>query len=441
MRRAVRRRDGALVCVYGRRRLGKSRLLHEALAGLRHVYYVGDERDAALQRADLAREMASVLPGFADATYPGWLALLERWWREAPSGTVLALDEFPFLVRASPELPSLLQKLVDRPVGAARSIILCGSSQRMMQGLVLDSTAPLYGRAREIIRLGPLGLGWIGEALGVRDAAGIIDHWAVWGGVPRYWELAAERRELWAAIQDLVLDPLGVLHREPERLLLDDVQDGARASSILALIGAGCHRVSEIGGRLGVPATSLSRPLARLIDLGLICREVPFGRSVRDTKRTFYRIADPFLRFWYGFVEPNRSRLAAGRISEVERDIRAAWPRFLGATWEELARASVPHLVLAGTRWMPAQRWWGRDRDGAMLELDVVARSVKDPARVLVGEAKLAGSAGALAALADKARRCPDLEGMDLTVATWILRARRGGDHVVNAAQVARVLR
>lgn len=441
LRRALGRRGGALVCLYGRRRLGKSRLLLRALEGRRFVYYVGDERDPALQRADLARAMAALIPGAADARFDGWQPLLERWWRDAPAGAVLALDELPSLVRGSPELPSLLQKLVDREAGPARSVALCGSSQRMMSGLVLDAAAPLYGRAREILRLGPLPAGWIGEALGIRDATAALEAYALWGGVPRYWELARGHRTRWAALEALVLDPLGVLHDEPARLLLDDQQDLTRASSILALVGAGCHRVSEIGGRLEVPATSLSRPLARLLELGLLDRELPFGQSIRDTKRTLYRIADPFLRLWYRFVEPNRSRLAAGQVREVRRDIEAAWPAFLGGAWEDLARASVPHLRIGGRSWLPASRWWGRDSAGAMLELDIVARSAQDPTRILVGEAKLRPAADAHAKLASKVARCPFLKDARVSLAVWSLRARGSADGTITASEVAAALR
>lgn len=82
-------------------------------------------------------------------------------------------------------------------------------------------------------------------------------------------------------------------------------------------MGSGCHRLSEIAGRLGKPATSLARPLARLLDLGLVRRDLPFGATTRDSKRTAYRLDDPFLRFWFRFVEPNRSRLQARLVAET----------------------------------------------------------------------------------------------------------------------------
>ena len=430
IRRALSRTESTLVCVYGRRRLGKSRLLTQILPAQNAIYFVGDQRDAALHRAALVREIARLIPGFDTVVYPSWDALLRRWWGEAPDGAVLVLDEFPYLVASAPELPSVLQALVDRSCDRARHTILCGSSQRMMLGLLLDASAPLYGRARELLRLEPLGPRWLRQALSLASDEDVVSHFAVWGGVPRYWELAAEYGDLWAAVGDLLLDPLGVLHREPGRLLLDDLREVARASSILALVGQGTCRVSEIGGRIGVPAPSLSRPIARLVELDLLRRETPWGAPPRRTKRSVYHVADPLLRFWYRFVDPNRSRLEAGQRGPVLADVRAAWPLHLGPVWEELARECVARREVLGTRWLPAGRWWGAGTDRRPLELDIVARSASDPGETLVGEVKLSATnrelPRLLAGLEEKAARCPALQGARVRVALWVLR-RDGG--------------
>ena len=49
IQRALSGRSDAFVCIYGRRRLGKSRVILESIAKRSAVYYVGDDRDAAVQ--------------------------------------------------------------------------------------------------------------------------------------------------------------------------------------------------------------------------------------------------------------------------------------------------------------------------------------------------------------------------------------------------------
>lgn len=413
--------------LYGRRRCGKSRLLREALPRRRSVYYVGDDREGALQRPALAREIARLRPGFADVTYPTWDALFERWWRDAPPGSVLVLDEFPSLVTSDPTIPSLLQRQIDRPRSRGPHLILAGSSQRLMQGLVLDRAAPLFGRAREILKIAPLRARLIKRALRLRDDVAAVEAFAVWGGVPRYWELARDASDPQQAIESLVLSPLGVLHDEPRRLLQDDVREVTQPLSLLALIGAGCHRLSEIAGRLGKPATSLARPLAVLLELGLVRRDLPFGASLRDSKRTAYRLGDPFLRFWFRFVEPNRSRLEAGLVEGVGREVRAALPLHVSGVWEDLVRESVPRARYLGQTWAPAASWWGPGLDRKPLEVDVVALST-DGTELLVGEAKWLDRLDwprETAALRQKATQLPLARGRTVRLALWAKRAPR----------------
>mgnify|MGYP003789946025 CR=1 FL=1 len=383
-----------------------------------------------------------MLPGMEAVRYPDWASLLERWWRDAPEGTVLALDEFPYLAKASPELPSVLQRLIDQNRSRRLHLVLCGSSQRMMQGLVLDASAPLYGRAREVIEVKPLGASWLGVGLSLSRPSRILEAFAIWGGVPRYWDLAGGRRSTWESVEELVLDPMGVLHNEPRRLLMDDMRDTAQASSILSLVGAGCSRMSEIAARLAKPATSLTRPMQRLMEVSLVRREIPFAAPERSNKRTLYRIDDPFLSFWFRYVEPNRSRLEVGAIGQVRRAIQKDFSLHLGAVWENMVRCALPRLDLGGVEWMPARRWWGTGTNRKPIEVDVVAESV-DGSKLFVGEVKLrCGSREAERAegeLLEKSRQLPfadSYERVDTCLFVAQAASAKMASKVVSAADV-----
>ena len=242
-------RGGSLIVVYGRRRCGKSRLLQEALRGHEHAYYLADLSDASIQRNTLAVETERVVPGFAAASYGDWAALLDTWRRRAPEDAWLVLDELPYLVHVSPALPSIIQRIIDTPGERPLRLAACGSSQRMMHGLVMDQTAPLYGRAAEIIQVAPMPPEALPAALHLNAEESVVAY-SVWGGLPRNWELASDYASTSEALAALVLDRNGVLHGEPSRLLMDDMRSAVQANSLLALIGGGCHRLSELAGRV-----------------------------------------------------------------------------------------------------------------------------------------------------------------------------------------------
>ena len=376
--------ESHLLVVYGRRRLGKSTLLQHILRQS-DIYYLAIQSDKVLQMQHLAEEITRILPGFHDVQYPDWKAVFTQLALRCRPGTIVVLDEFPYLVEESPELAGVLQNLVD--TGALNyHLVLCGSSQRMMHGLVLDQTAPLYGRAQEILKIEPLPVGWLQNAV-YSEAVQCVEAYSVWGGVPRYWELASDFTTLEAAVKYLILDKYGVLHHEPQRILLDDMNRTTQTNSIISVIANGAHRVTEICGRLRKPATNLSRPLANLKDLGYLKREIPFGEPRKSSKKTLYKIADPYLQFWYRFVFPHISLLEVDRIDDVYRIISEQFASHVADVWEELARKSCAYADIADIVWNPGTRWWGRGLDGQFMEIDVIAESL-DKTCLLVGEVK-----------------------------------------------------
>jgi hypothetical protein len=164
-----------------------------------------------------------------------------------------------------------------------------------------------------------------------------------------------------------------------------------------------------------------------LIELDLIRRDVPFGISPRSAKRTRYHIADPFLGFWFRFVEPNRSRLEAGLLTAVTRDVRRDFSHHVSGLWEELARASVPRLNIFGEKFGPARRWWGAGVDQKPMELDIVAEG-ENGKSLLLGEVEWADEIDAarlLAELRRKAETIPFRDGRRVLLAVWTKKPTR----------------
>ena len=378
----------SLVVMYGRRRLGKSTLVKRVLSD-KDVYFLADRSDGQHQRTLLAKVMAQVFPDFDKLAYPDWETMFRAVNYRTNERFTLCLDEFPYLVEQSSELPSVLQKLIDEKQ-LKYNLVLCGSSQNMMYGLFLDATAPLYGRTDEIMRLAPIRLPYIREALNL-DAASAIEEYAVWGGVPRYWELRENRDSLDNAMWHNVLSVNGTLYEEPAKLFQDDVKDMVKTSTIMSYIGTGANRLSEIAARCGEPATNLSRPLKKLIDLGFLEKDVPFGIDEKNAKKSLYKIADPFMAFYYQFVVPNRSFIELDRRLPVSQALDAHFQEYVSMWWEKLCRDAVTGNCIGGVVYGKAKRWWGsvlnEDKKPEQVELDVVAESL-DKNYLLVGECK-----------------------------------------------------
>jgi hypothetical protein len=203
--------------------------------------------------------------------------------------------------------------------------------------------------------------------------------------------------------------------------------------------------IRAVLARLEKPATSLARPLSRLIELGLVRRERPFGASQHDSKKSIYRIRDPFFLFWFRYVEPNRSLLEAGKMESVSREVERNVARHHADTWETLVRACIPRLPIAGIEWGTAHRWWGGGLDKKPLEVDAVAESI-DGTALLVCEVKLTADASELQSarrdLKEKAARLPFSKKYRRVIARVFAANARAGlaEDVVRAGEVLRVL-
>lgn len=378
--------EAQMAVIWGRRRMGKTRLLLEWAKKHKGVYYTADESSPEVQRRYFALAIEQTLPGFADVEYSDWTSLFMRLAREAVHlkwRGPLIIDEFPYLISASPELPSVLQRFIDHDAKQARLIIaLCGSSQRMMQGAILDASAPLFGRASEIIKLGPISPGYMGEALNLKNPKEIIEFYSIWGGIPRYWELVNHHEgSLVEIIDQLVLDPMSPLNDEPNRLLLEESSISLRP--ILDAIGLGARRLSEVAARIGQPVTSMARSLQKLDELDLIEKEIPFGADESNSKRSLYKIKDPFMSFWFEIVAPQRSFFMQTTSFQRQTLLKQDLPRVFSSAWENICRSCIPSLQYKDVLFGQASRFW----HGTGPEWDILSESL-DGKSYFIGEVK-----------------------------------------------------
>lgn len=391
LKTALKRDKPQFIVIYGRRRIGKSTLIKKVLDFDRgDIFFMADKTSEPSQRHLFSATVNRSIKGFSSANYPNWESLLVNLNRFVEQRITICFDEFPYLVKSCPALPSILQKLLDEKQ-LKYDIIICGSSQQMMQGYVLDAKEPLYGRADEIIKMKPIPASFAQQALHC-DATQSVCEYSVWGGIPRYWELRNNYGNLNDAIRNLLLAPDGTLYEEPARLLQDEMRDTIQAATILSFIGGGAHKISEIAARAEKKATDITPQLSRLRELGFIKKEIPFGENEKNSKKGLYYISDPLLHFHYRYILPYRSLIELGNSETVLDLFNATQNDYTSGTWEELCRNYVTAKSIDGIVYKMASRWWGsyfyeERKQHCQAELDVVAESF-DGRHLFIGECK-----------------------------------------------------
>ncbi|MGW6426188.1 AAA family ATPase [Nocardia sp. NPDC055053] len=401
--------------VSGRRWMGKTYLLR-ALAEQRGGFYFGATTATG---AESLRQFGAALGEFAGAGAPiafdnwdhaiSYLFALGARDRTADP-LVVVLDEFPYLVKAVPELPSLVQREIDRYQVEANGVrlLLCGSAMSVMGGL-LSANAPLRGRAQLELLVRPFGYRAAAEFWDTaHDPALAVRLHAVVGGTPAYRRqfLADDVPTSAADLDDwlcrTVLSPLSPLFREARYLLAEEaeIRDTALYHSVLAAVAQGHNTRGGIAGYIGRKSVDISHPLTVLEDCHLVSREQDVFRS----GKSIYRITEPLISFYEAVMRPAWARLETGQAQQVwRRSTERFNAQVAGPHFEQMCRT---FLLTGGVDQLELDTEFGAVGCGVVtdshrrtqIQIDAAVTEPGDggraPAISLLGEAKWGTTVG-----------------------------------------------
>ena len=379
---------GELAFVVGRRRVGKSFVLARFTTAVGGIYYQATRRTEREQLLSLSRLLGD---HFADSAlmhgdgFSSWEGVLAYVTEKAPP--LLVIDEFPYLVETTPSLPSLLQSFWDHQwKEGGLKIVLSGSYISAMERLeAVDQ--PLYGRRTARIIFPPFSPQDAAQFVPDYTPRDRLTAWSTFGNLPGNLSLLDPDRSIGENIGDQILNPSGRLVDDAQHLLDPFVSEGGVYYSILEAIASGEETWKGITRRVGRSGGALSRPLEWLESMGLIRRVVPITeKNPAKSKRTLYRIADPYLLFWHSQVAP---LLRAGSIGQVSPErlwqsvIAPRLDNHMGAHFEEACREFVRNSEKLPFLPVRTGEWWNVTSDA---QVDVVA--IGADGELLVGEVK-----------------------------------------------------
>ncbi|MEI6226721.1 MAG: ATP-binding protein [Deltaproteobacteria bacterium] len=383
------------VKITGRRRIGKTTLIQQALQGGQRVFYVQipDSGPVGVLSA-VADAMDTFEIPAAAFPRPATLADLAKLVGNlARAGYAVALDEFQYFNRERlRDFCSLLQAEVDVLSAQASRVpgglLVLGSVHTEMAAVLQDAHAPLYNRTTDELELGHLDVESVLEILAQHatvEPSRLLFLWTLFEGVPKFYRdcfeqgvLDAPRREL---LERAFFASSSPLRTEADNWFLKELH--GRYDVILKYVARhpGCssgelvehvRQVSpetneQVGGYLKVLIEKY-----RIIE-----KRLPIFAKKKEKKGRYY-LTDNFLRAWLAALASPVSAMAFRPLDVVVRqaDERLAdvegpsLEKLVATLYEERSRKGIGDFGLTER----VQGYWDR----ADTEIDLVAVAGED---------------------------------------------------------------
>jgi AAA+ ATPase superfamily predicted ATPase len=392
-----RKDGGRLIILYGRRRIGKTRLVAEFTRGKEGILHFAEDTAPQIQIRRLQEAIAGffadpLLGSLEIATWDQLFTYLAR--IPLPERRFLVIDEFTYLIKNDPTVLSALQKAWDTALaGSNWCILLSGSMLGLMTDRALSYTSPLYGRRTRDMLL---------EALRFSDARKFLPSFSfrdalkahlTIGGIPEYLLKAGDYSDYASFVGGEFFSKYGYFYREPYFLLSQEFRELKTYQAILNAIAVGNTAPGTIAQFCGMDARHLYPYLEAMTRLGIIEKDLPLLGSRRQG---LYRIKDCIFDFWYTFVFAHRQAIETESLPADAVDMNP----YFGKRFEAFVRNEFARSILPG---YTVGRWWYRGE-----EIDLVAVRESDGS-IVFGECKWGNlterqSRGVLTRLMQKAK-------------------------------------
>jgi len=359
---AWRQKGGKFIVIYGRRRVGKTRIGMEFTKGRKGIFYIAEDTNKKVQIGGLKNRIADFLDdGFLRKTeISEWSALFDYLGKVLPKNQryYFFIDEFSYIIKNDSGVPSALQKFWDTFLSKTQAfLIVSGSVFGLMSEKILSSASPLYGRRTRDLLIRPLPFRHAEKFLKMPFEEKMKAYLAI-GGIPEYLLKAGNYNNAGAFLESEFMKRDGYFYREPYFLLSQEFKEIKTYFTILNAVAYGNTKPTEIANFSGIKTREIYPYLENLIRLGFIKRITPL---VGKRKSGIYLISDVFFDFWFNFVFPNREDIEQNQALLEKPKANA----YFGKRFEILVREEFLPKMQGFEK---TGKWWHKDK-----EIDIAA--------------------------------------------------------------------
>lgn len=371
-----------LVVIKGRRRVGKSRLVAEFAKNKLFLSFKAKppkQHETKQDRLDEFRERLQVQVGEIVPVFNDWFSALGFLKKILKPKTVLLFDEISWMAHGDDGLVGELKNFWDEIDHAGLHVMffICGSVSTWIEKHITWGTA-LHGRVNLNFSLQPLSIPESAQILRnrgfVRSPREMIKILSFFGGVPWYLQQVKPNESANDTIKRLCFLPSGFLRQEFD-IIFHDLFNGDRGyyKQIMYALLDGMKTIQEI--KVAIKFSSQQKELEILVKNLCISGYVEeiYQWNLENTSfksgETFFRIFDPYSRFYLKILESNQADINRGMFEKVAASNLPGLDGIVGLQVEQL---------LIQNRWLLVE----------MLQIDPAEVKYADPFRQLASSSK-----------------------------------------------------
>jgi uncharacterized protein len=337
-----------LIAIYGRRRVGKSRLVEEAYKGKNLIIFDGLEGQN--RRSQLNHFFNQLQPHLlrrkieTKKKFTTWhealdaLSLLIKY--DSDKELIILFDEFQWMAEMKSALVSLFKSYWDNKFIKSKHLkfIICGSVSSFIVKKVLKSKA-LYGRIDHEIQLGPFNTLEIKQFLAQSfPTSEVLKAAMTLGGIPEYLERLSPKLSLIQNLSALAFSPLGYFLKEYEKIFISHFGHAEIYSQIIEALSSSSLSHNELTTKISASSGgTFSGKIDDLILAGFVERYVPVDRN-NSTKLVCYRLKDEYLHFYFRFIKRWQLQIQGGEVIPEQILLGRNYEQWLGYAFERICR-------------------------------------------------------------------------------------------------------
>lgn len=294
----------SLTLIYGRRRIGKSELVKQALKesdGIK-IYYECKEVAEKSNVNGLSEVLSEVL-SLPKLRFDSFEAILKYIFELSKERKVIfVLDEYSYLKKTIDGIDSILQSMIDRYRDeSSMSFFLLGSYVDIMSSLLFSSN-PLYGRVDQTIHLKPMDYFDSSLFYPSFSSEDKIRLYSVFGGIPYYNRLIDDTKNVKENIIELIASDGARLENEVSMYLNSEIAKIVNANEVFASLAKGYSKYSDILSQSHVSSgPTLVDILEKLLKMDVVMKTSPIN-DPNNKRKSSYSISDPLSLFYYRYI-------------------------------------------------------------------------------------------------------------------------------------------